>query len=155
MIMNAIVIGIIATAFMDLIALGQRRLFGIPSLNYAMVGRWIGHLPRGRVIHRAIGHSPAIPREAVIGWMAHYLIGILFASVFLSLPGQTGHPLCPVLFGAVTVAVPFFILQPCMGAGIAARRTPSPWTARARSICAHVSFGIGLWLGTTLWAWSG
>ncbi|MDF3939614.1 DUF2938 family protein, partial [Achromobacter denitrificans] len=45
-----------------------------------------------------------------------------------------------------SVAAPFLILQPGMGAGIAASRVPKPNTARARSLMAHASFGVGLYL---------
>ncbi|MCY1457414.1 hypothetical protein D9M71_747140 [compost metagenome] len=58
-----------------------------------------------------------------------------------------------LLFGLASLAAPFFILQPGMGAGIAASRTPRPNTARLRSLMAHTVFGIGLYLaawGSTL-----
>lgn len=156
MIYQAIFIGIVATAVMDLMAVAQARLFGIPSLNYAMVGRWLGHIPKGRLVHPSIKDSAAIEGEAVIGWGAHYLIGILFAAIYLAFPqakAQLAHgPLAPVLFGLVTVAAPFLLLQPGMGAGIAARRLPFPWAARRRSLVAHGVFGAGLWVGYLLLA---
>lgn len=147
---NALVLGVGATAFMDIIALLQRRLFGIPSLNYAMVGRWIGHLPRGTFIHRPIGISRPVRGEAALGWGAHYLIGVLFAAMFLALAGADwlNRPaIMPALvFGVATVLVPFLVLQPGLGAGIAARKTPEPNTAWLRSLFAHCSFGVGLWV---------
>lgn len=156
MIWQAVFIGIIATAVMDLIALVQRRVYGTLGLNYALVGRWLGHLPAGKLVHRKISDSTAIPGEAVIGWAAHYLTGLLFAAIFLALTGPGAFfatlPFAALFFGAVTVAAPFLILQPGMGAGLAARHMPSPWAARARSLFAHVTFGLGLWLGQALFA---
>ncbi|WP_083006441.1 DUF2938 domain-containing protein [Halomonas sp. GT] len=147
---NALLLGLGATAFMDMVALLQKRLLGIPSLNYAMVGRWLGHLPRGRFIHRPIGESAKIQAELVLGWLAHYLIGVAFAMTFLVLvgPNWLARPsLIPALgFGVITVIAPFLVLQPGMGAGVAARKTPQPTTARLRSLFAHASFGAGLWL---------
>ena len=62
--------------------------------------------------------------------------------------------LLPALgFGVVSLAAPFFILQPGMGAGIAAAKTPNPNLARFRSLVAHASFAIGLYLAATLFAW--
>ena len=120
-----------------------------------MVGRWIGHLPKRRCVHHPIGNSAAITRERQIGWLVHYLIGAVFAYVLLWLAGPTWAehptPIQPLLFGAVSVAVPFFILQPGMGAGIAARKTPKPNMARMKSFIAHLTFGLGLWLGAVLW----
>ncbi|MFG3756907.1 DUF2938 family protein, partial [Klebsiella pneumoniae] len=46
---GAIAIGAGATAVMDLWALLQRQLLGIPALDYRLVGRWLGHLTKGRL----------------------------------------------------------------------------------------------------------
>lgn len=150
LVMDAVLIGGGATIFMDIVALLRHRLFGIPSLDYAMVGRWLGHLPRGTLVHRPIGKSAPIRSETALGWAAHYLIGIAFAAVFLSVAGEAWFdqtPLwAPLMFGVLTVLIPFLVLQPCLGAGIAARRTPQPHVARRRSLFAHASFGLGLWV---------
>ncbi|WP_447926525.1 DUF2938 domain-containing protein [Vreelandella sp. EE27] len=146
---DALILGIGATVFMDVVALLQKRLLGVPSLNYAMVGRWLGHLPGGTWVHRPIGQSAPIRAEQSLGWAAHYLIGIAFALTFLLITGPAwlAYPkLVPALgFGVITVLAPFLILQPGMGAGLAARKTPAPNTARCRSLLAHASFGAGLW----------
>lgn len=78
-----IAMGILATAFMDLWAMAQKRLLGIPSLDYAMVGRWLGHMPRGIFLHTPIGTAKRVPGEVVLGWSAHYAIGMLFAAMFV------------------------------------------------------------------------
>lgn len=143
-------IGCGATVIMDLWALFVKRAFGIPSLDYGMVGRWIGHLPQGRVIHSPIGASPSVGGEKALGWIAHYAIGIGFAWALLLVVGldwaQAPTVLPALLTGLVTLAAPFFILQPGMGAGVAASKTPAPTTARLRSLMAHLSFGVGLYV---------
>lgn len=153
-ILQAAIVGVIATGFMDIVAMVRKRLMGTPSLNYAMVGRWLGHIPRGKLHHDFIAKSAAIEGEFYFGWAAHYLIGIGFAVLFVWLfdPAWLVAPaLVPaLLFGTSTVVAPFFIMQPSMGAGVAAAKTPRPWTARARSITAHMSFGLGLWVGGLL-----
>jgi len=73
---RTLVIGVGATAFMDLVALVRLRLYGAPSADYAMVGRWLAYLTRGRFRHEPIAASPPVRGERVIGWLAHYLIGI-------------------------------------------------------------------------------
>ncbi|MCD4556480.1 DUF2938 family protein, partial [Burkholderia pseudomallei] len=45
----ALAIGVGATAVMDAWALVRKRCFGVPPLDYALVGRWLGHLARARV----------------------------------------------------------------------------------------------------------
>ena len=49
--------------------------------------------------------------------------------------------------GMGTVVMPFFVMQPGMGAGIAASRTPHPQAARVQSVVTHTLFGLGLYAG--------
>jgi hypothetical protein len=79
-----------------------------------------------------------VQRERTIGWISHYLIGIAFASILIAIWGieWVRHPtIAPALIvGIGSVAAPFLIMQPGMGAGIVASRTPNPGAARARSL---------------------
>ncbi|WP_040676560.1 DUF2938 domain-containing protein [Nitratireductor pacificus] len=156
-VVRAALIGAGATLVMDIWAALQQRLFGIVPLNYAMVGRWIGHLPKGRLTHNPIGATAPVRGEAALGWGAHYAIGIVFAAALIALTGlgwARNPTLLPALAtGLVTVAAPFLILQPALGAGIFASKTPQPNVARRRSLVAHASFGIGLYLAALLVAW--
>lgn len=144
-----LIVGAGATLFMDGFALILKKLLGIPPLNYAMVGRWAGHAVRGRLIHSPVTSSPPVAGEAVLGWSIHYLTGVVFAGLFQWIVGPqwvtTPRPLPAILFGAASIIAPFLILQPGMGAGLAARKTPKPNVARLRSLLAHLSFGVGLY----------
>ena len=148
-VVSAALIGAGATALMDLWALARKQLLGIPALNYALVGRWLAYLPRGRFRHDPIAATPAVPGERVLGWSAHYLIGIAFAAVLLALwgPDWARQPtLAPALIvGIGSVAAPFLVMQPGMGAGVAASRTPRPAAARFQSLVTHAIFGVGLY----------
>lgn len=86
-IVSAAVIGMGATAFMDVWALFLKMVANISGLDYAMVGRWIGHMPSGKITHENIGSSPAIHGESAIGWIAHYTTGGLFAAALLAIVG--------------------------------------------------------------------
>jgi hypothetical protein len=150
----ALLIGVGATLFMDLWAALLKRLLGVPSLNYALVGRWIGHLWLGRFSHENIAAASAIRGEAALGWFAHYAIGVIFAALLLAIWGidwARNPALGPALLvGIATVAAPFLILQPGMGIGIAARKTPQPNVSRFRSLVAHISFGLGLYVAALI-----
>jgi hypothetical protein len=116
-------VGIGATAVMDGWANLQKRLFGLPSLDYRFVGRWIGHFPEGRVIYDSISHVAAVRGEMVLGWAAHYAIGVVLAGLLVLIdPHWLQHPiLLPALVvGFGSIAVPFFVMQPSFGSGIAA-----------------------------------
>lgn len=146
---HAVVVGVGATVLMDIWSIARRRLFGIPALDYALVGRWLGHMVHGQFQHGNIAASPAIPRERPIGWIAHYLTGIAFAAILLAIWGLdwVRQPaLGPALLvGIGSVTAPFFLMQPAMGAGVAASRTPHPAAARIHSLVTHGVFGLGLY----------
>jgi hypothetical protein len=158
-VMCALLIGVGATAVMDIWAAARKWLFDIPRLDYALVGRWLAHLARGRFRHNPIAASPRIPGERLIGWLGHYLIGIAFAALLLGLwgLGWVRHPtLGPALIvGIGSVVAPFFLMQPGMGAGIAASRTPRPATARLHSLVTHGIFGLGLYGSAWIASWLG
>jgi hypothetical protein len=156
MIIRAVVIGVGATLVMDLWAILLRRGFGIRSLDYAMVGRWLGHMPAGRFAHASIAAAPAVPGERAIGWTAHYAIGVLFAALMVAAAGNDARQPAlglALLTGLLTMAAPFFIMQPSMGMGVAASRAPRPNIARLRSLATHMVFGTGLYASAWMLAW--
>ncbi len=148
-ILGAVAIGIGATLVMDLWNLFLKRTFSIPSLNYCLLGRWVCHMPGGSLRHASITAAPQKPFECTVGWIAHYTIGIVFALalvVFTSGAWLARPAVLPaLLYGAGTVVFPFFIMQPSLGLGIAASRTPNPTQARLKSLATHVVFGAGLY----------
>jgi hypothetical protein len=145
-----------ATAVMDIWTFVRKRVLGIPPLDYGLVGRWLAYLARGRFRHHPIAASPPVQGERLIGWTAHYLIGIAFAAVLLALWGlewARQPTIGPALIvGIGSVAAP--LMQPGMGAGVAASRTPRPGAARFNSLVTHAVFGLGLyaagWVGSLL-----
>ena len=151
---RALIIGIGATAVLDLWSLLLQRLFGMPISDWSMVGRWFGHFPQGRFVHDNIRSAPPVPGETLIGWSAHYAIGIFYAVLLLGIWGlDWGRQptLLPALVLALlTLAAPFFLMQPGMGAGIAASRTPNPAQARLKSLLNHSVFGVGLYVSAVL-----
>jgi len=154
--LSCIAIGLGATLLMDAWTLLRKHLLGVPSLDYALLGRWIGHMPRGQFRHAAIGKAESIHGERVMGWLAHYLTGIVFALAFVLLTGaqwlcQPGLP-AALLFGVVTVLMPFLLMQPAFGLGVAAARTANPAKARLHSLLTHGIFGFGLCLSALLLA---
>ncbi len=153
--MRGVVMGVGATLLMDVWNLFLRRAFGIPSLDYCLLGRWVRHMP-GTFRHERIAASAPKSYECVVGWVVHYSIGISLAVAFVLLAGRAwlGAPtlLSALAFGIVTVVFPFFLLQPSLGLGVASSRAPKPLQARIKSLGTHVVFGVGLWLSATLLA---
>jgi len=134
--------GAVATALTDLWTLLRRHVFRTPLPNFGFVGRWIAHMARGRFRHDSIAAAAAVRAERAIGWTTHYLIGMAFTLLLPAFWGREWihHPtLIPALIvGVVTVAAPFFVMQPAMGS------KPSSG-ARVQSLVMHAVFGLGLY----------
>jgi hypothetical protein len=147
--LGAVVVGVGATLLMDLWALFLKGAFGVPSSNYCLVGRWICHMPEGTFMHPSIAAAPQKQSECGVGWIAHYVIGTVYALVFVAFVSGSwlARPtlLPALLFGIGSVLVPFLIMQPSFGLGIAASRAPNPTQARVKSLMAHTVFGVGLY----------
>ncbi|OAE46549.1 DUF2938 domain-containing protein [Ochrobactrum sp. 30A/1000/2015] len=150
LVLQIVFIGVGATLITDIWTMARARLFGVASLDYGLVGRWFGHMLEGRFVHERITASPPVRGEKLLGWGVHYAIGVLFAAGLVAAGGlewMASPKLLPALaYGLLTVAAPFLVMQPGMGAGIAARKTPKPWSARGWSIVTHLWFGAGLYL---------
>lgn len=101
-------VGIGATAVLDLWLLLLKRL-GIPGASFALIGRWVGHLPRGRFVHAAIGQAAPLRFELGLGWLTHYLVGIVFAALPVLVAGREwlAQPSYPIALavGIATVAM--------------------------------------------------
>lgn len=147
--LHAAAIGVGATAVMD-VWLQLLKARGIPSLNFSLLGRWVGHMAHGRWSHDGIAKAAPVRGELALGWLVHYLTGIVFALALSALAGPAwlhAPTLLPALvFGITTVLLPFFVMQPAMGAGVASSRTPAPAANRARSLANHTVFGLGLYV---------
>jgi Protein of unknown function (DUF2938) len=148
--LSATAVGLGATLFMDLWALFLKRAFGTPLANYCLVGRWLRYMPEGTFTHASIANSSQKRFECAAGWIAHYVIGVVYALVLVVLVSDNwlAQPtlLPPLLFGIGTLLAPFLVMQPSFGLGIAASRAPSPTQARLRSLMAHTAFGVGLYV---------
>jgi hypothetical protein len=148
--LRIVALGVGATLVMDAWVLLLKHLFGVTGLDYRFVGRWIGHMTRGQFAHASIKSASAVTGETLIGWIAHYAIGVLFAAGLVAVAGLNwleSPTIFPALVaGIVTLAAPFLVMQPALGFGFAGSRTPNPAQARARSLITHTVFGIGLFL---------
>jgi hypothetical protein len=150
-------VGIGATAVMDAWLLLLARS-GVPITSFALVGRWIGHLRRGQFVHAAISKAQPVEFELGLGCLTHYFIGIAYAGLLVAVQGTAWlrQPtyLPALVVGVVTVAAPWFVMQPAMGAGFAASKTSTPLKNCSRSLANHAVFGTGLYLAAAALIWA-
>jgi hypothetical protein len=142
-----VAMGLGGTVAMDLWALLLARLGVVPFPNWAMPGRWVGHMPV--LFHDDIGAAAPVRNELALGWALHYGVGLAYGVIWALIGGAAwlaAPTFLPVwVFSVLTIAAGWFVLQPGMGLGWAAAKTPAPWKARGFGLLAHTVFGLGMW----------
>lgn len=146
--LKTIIVGIGATASVDFFTfiLGH---FTHKGHGILYVGRWVAYTFKGTFFHDNIIASPVVKNEMLIGWIAHYTIGILFAFSLLLLFGkkwlQTPNFLAAMIIGNLTLFFPLCILQPAMGFGVAFSKLPQAGILLIKIISIHIVYGLGLY----------
>lgn len=152
--LTAVAAGAGATVALDLWALLLELGFDIPATRWPMVGRWLGNLPRGRLVQPDLAKADPVAGEAAIGWIAHYVIGASYGLLLLAIAGRAWFAAPelwrPLLLSWALLVAPFLIMMPGMGLGLAAARTPRPWVPRFKSFASHTVFGLGLYVTARL-----
>ena len=148
---SGLLMGLLATLAMDLWALALNRFAGQLLPNWAMPGRWVAHLPAGKVFHDDIADAAPVSGELQMGWALHYGVGIVYGVALAAIMGAdwlAAPTFLPAwIFSILMVGFGWFLLQPGLGLGWAASKTPNPWTVRAMNLVAHTVFALGLWGG--------
>ncbi len=128
----------------------------IPPSNWAMVGRWtIGLLTSGQLILRNLEPPPNRLNELCVGWFVHYIIAVMYAAIFKLLMKANilaAGFLDGLLFGVVSVVVPWLFFLPCLGKGVMGRLTPNPPLVCALALMMHSIFGVAIGLGFSFFA---
>ena len=152
-IIQSVFIGIISTAFMDVIAWILKILFKIMPLNYAFIGRWFLSWTDGKFMHNTIVKSPSKKGEIIWGWGIHYVTGIIWALIYLILNKfyvLNYSFVSALIFAVLTTFVPFLMIQPALGFGFFAKATPHQIISIRNSLVAHIAFGCGLYFSLNL-----
>ena len=146
-----ILMGILATFFMDFLAgfLVKRNLIH-PFISPEALGRWFLYIFRGKFIHKDINKTPALKNEKVWCFISHYLIGIVLAGIYLFLelkaPIIRDQKWMSLIFGVVTVFLPWFWLLPSIGLGFMASKSSNRLLIIRTNLVNHTNFGVGLFI---------
>jgi hypothetical protein len=153
---RGVVMGVGGTILMDIWAYILHFVFKQPAPNWGPPGRWFWHLPKGKVFHDSIANATPYKNEVALGWFMHYAIGVLYgiilALVVTPLWFAEPHFIQPWIVGIVTVGAGWFLLQPGLGLGWAASKTPNPTKVRVLNLVAHTIFALGMFLSALLLA---
>ena len=117
------------------------------------LGRWIGHMFKGRFTHVDITKAEPVAHEARIALVAHYAIGLILGAgygLLLRAPQPRENTLPrAVAYGAATTVFPWFWMFPARGQGVMGLRD-GDLRVPAFALCTHVVYGLGLGVGSRL-----
>ena len=149
--LQILIVGIGACVVFDVWQRIFHWLTAIPPSNWAIVGRWtIGLLTGGQLIVKNLERQPIRRNELGFGWFVHYCIAVVYAVIFMLL--MRANILAAefadgLLFGVVSVVVPWLFFLPCLGKGIMGRLTSNPPLVCALALMMHSIFGATIGLG--------
>ena len=156
LVIQILIVGIFACAIFDMWQRVFQKLTKILPTNWAMVGRWsLGLVTNGQLIARDLESQAERKNELAVGWLVHYIVAIGYAAVYAwlmqanILQAAFGDGL---IFGVLSVAVPWFFFLPCLGKGMMARLTPNPPLVCALALMVHSLFGVSIGLGFAIFA---
>jgi len=147
--------GIVATLIMDFLAgvLAKRKIIH-PFITPEAVGRWFLYIFKGKFVHEDINKSPPLKNEKLWCLISHYLIGVGLSGVYLLFevvePTIQNQYWIPLVYGIVTVFLPWFWLLPSTGYGFIASKASNRFAVIRTNLINHTNFGLGLMIWTML-----
>ena len=152
---GGLIVGFLATVTMDVVAMIALRLGlagqGPRRTGPDLIGRWIGYLFQGKFRHPDILQTPPLRGELLLGFAAHYAIGIVLTLLYLGVlivVHATPTALSAILYGTATTILPWFLMFPSQGMGWLGWHAPGEAHLARASLFNHIVFGLGiaLWM---------
>ena len=144
-IFHIVIIGIVSCLAMDMWQRLLKLLYDINPSDWGVVGRWfLLVMSRGKIYNPAIDEEDPIKNELIIGWMVHYSVAIMYSVFFFIL---LEYEICSaslmngIIFGLISVIVPWFFFMPALGKGLLGTKTPSPLMACSLAVGSHIAIG--------------
>ena len=147
-IFHIVTIGIVSCVVMDLWQRLLKLLYSINPSDWSVVGRWFVLVVSDRQIYNpTIDQVAPIKNELIIGWIVHYSVAILYSIFFYILLKYeicTASLINGIIFGLISVVVPWFFFMPVLGKGFLGMKTPSPLMACSLAVGSHIAIGASI-----------
>ena len=147
-IFHVAIIGIASCVVMDVWQRLLKLLYSINPSDWSVVGRWFVLVVSDRQIYNpTIDQVAPIKNELMIGWIVHYSVAILYSIFFYIL---LEYGICSaslingIIFGLISVVVPWFFFMPVLGKGFLGMKTPSPLMACSLAVGSHIAIGASI-----------
>ena len=148
---HIIFVGLLSCLVMDLWQRLLKLTYGINPSDWKIIGRWfIFLILKQKVYNPNIENEKPFKNELIIGWVFHYFIGIVYSLGFFVLMQFfdifKANLIDGLIFGLVTLVIPWFFMLPVLGKGFLASKTPRPFFISSLSIWSHVAIGVAIGL---------
>ena len=147
-IFHIVIIGIVSCVVMDVWQRLLKLLYSINPSDWGIVGRWfVLVLSEGKIYNPTIDQVAPIKNELMIGWIVHYSVAILYSIFFYILLEYgicTASLINGIIFGLISVVVPWFFFMPVLGKGFLGMKTPSPLMACSLAVGSHIAIGASI-----------
>ena len=147
-IFHIVIIGIVSCLAMDMWQRLLKLLYDINPSDWGVVGRWFVLVVfRGKIYNPTIDEEVPIKNELMIGWIVHYSVAILYSIFFYILLEYgicTASLINGIIFGLISVVVPWFFFMPVLGKGFLGMKTPSPLMACSLAVGSHIAIGASI-----------
>tara|TARA_B100000614_G_scaffold69801_1_gene62004 strand:+ start:131 stop:607 length:477 start_codon:yes stop_codon:yes gene_type:complete len=147
-IFHIVIIGIVSCLAMDMWQRLLKLLYDINPSDWGVVGRWFVLVVfRGKIYNPTIDEEVPIKNELMIGWIVHYSVAILYSVFFFIL---LKYEICGaslmngIIFGLISVIIPWFFFMPVLGKGFLGIKTPSPFMACSLAVGSHIAIGASI-----------
>ena len=147
-IFHVVIIGIASCVVMDVWQRLLKLLYSINPSDWSVVGRWFVLVVSDRQIYNpTIDQVAPIKNELMIGWIVHYSVAIFYSIFFYIL---LAYGICSaslingIIFGLISVVVPWFFFMPVLGKGFLGMKTPSPLMACSLAVGSHIAIGASI-----------
>lgn len=146
---RVVLVGIGATFFTDLWAFFLR-IFDVKSNGLQIIGSWLST----NILNVPDNATGLLANGWVVGWTAHYIIGVIFAIIFFAFVNYRWfkNPTWgkALIYGIATLVFPLFMVWPTLGFGVAFSKTPIQGALILKAIGLHIVYGMGLYLTALL-----
>ena len=150
-VIEGIVSGIIATLLFDIFQISLTFAYGVNKAKWDLAGRYFIGVSKGNYIQEDLANEPAEQNELLIGYVVHYLIGVIYGliyviinSLFLSEPSL----LLALVIGFFTVLGSWCLMMPyAYNLGFFGSKIDEQKQIIVQNLLFHFVFGVGLYLG--------
>ena len=149
--LQGIISGLFATIIFDLFQSSLNYAYGIDKPKWNLLGRYFLGYKEGKFIRKTLIDDEELDNELLWGYFFHYLIGIIYGIVFVTLNFllfDYSSILLAYIFGFSTVLGAWCFLMPfAYNLGFFASKSDQRTNLLVQNLIAHFVFGTGLFVG--------